>query len=57
MSAELHGPVARAEASSRPRTGRERELFLEALEKSAAERAAFLEAACGSDAALRERAA
>ncbi len=34
---------------------RERELFCEALEKPAAERAGFLEASCGTDAALRAR--
>jgi len=34
---------------------RERELFLGALEKPVAERAAFLGAACGTDGLLRER--
>src|SRR5437867_5015632 len=43
---------AEAELSSRTR---ERELFLSALEKSSAERAAFLEAACARDLVLRQR--
>jgi WD40 repeat protein/serine/threonine protein kinase len=34
---------------------RERELFLGALERDAAERTAFLDAACGGDTALRQR--
>ena len=60
MSAELHGSLARAVTPQRGvaaahENGRERELFLAALEKSAAERAAFLDAQCASDVALRER--
>src|SRR5439155_3832971 len=60
MSAELQGSLARAVTPQRGvaaahENGRERELFLAALEKSAAERAAFLDAQCASDVALRER--
>src|ERR1041385_1642584 len=45
MAVETNSPAAR-----------ERELFLGALEKSApGERTAYLEAACGADAALRQR--
>src|SRR5437899_3341779 len=39
-----------------PPAGRERELFIKALEKpTPGERAAFLDGACGADAALRSR--
>ena len=42
--------------SSGPTTSRlEREIFLSALEKSSSERPAFLAAACGADAGLRQR--
>jgi eukaryotic-like serine/threonine-protein kinase len=57
MAAELHSSTSpRATAEDSSSQGRERELFLEAAEKTdSVERAAFLEKTCGSDKGLRER--